>query len=270
MGIIKDTNAMNRIDRLLSEADKGNKKILSIYFTAGFPKLEDTTTIIRNLQSSGVDMIEIGLPFSDPLADGPTIQSSSTAALENGMSTEILFEQLSGIRKDIHIPLLIMGYFNPIMQYGVDEFCKRCVEVGIDGLIIPDLPVDVYHNQYRSIFESHGLFNVFLITPQTSNERIRFIDSISQGFIYMVSSASTTGAKNEFGPQQQAYFDRIEKMNLKTPQIVGFGISNYQTFVQATKRTHGAIIGSAFVNFIQIAGLEDIPEFVDKILNEPT
>lgn len=260
---------MNRIDRVLSDAAaKENKKILSIYFTAGFPNLEDTTTIINNLQASGVDMIEIGLPFSDPLADGPTIQSSSTAALKNGMSTEVLFDQLSDIRKEISIPILIMGYFNPILQYGVEEFCKRCSEIGIDGLIIPDLPVDVFHTEYSFIFESYGLYNVFLITPQTSDERIRFIDSISKGFIYMVSSASTTGAQSEFGKQQEAYFDRIEKMKLTTPQIVGFGISNYETFLHATKRTQGAIIGSAFVNFLQNSSLDDIPVFVNSILKE--
>ena len=180
---------MNRINNKL----KQEGKLLSIYFTAGYPNLGDTVSIIQELEKSGVDMIEIGLPFSDPLADGPTIQASSTQALKNGMTTEVLFEQLKDVRKTVEIPLLIMGYFNPILQYGVEAFCKQCKAIGIDGLIIPDLPVDVYHDDYKSTFEKYGLINVFLITPQTSVDRIRYIDSISKGFIYMVSSASTTG-----------------------------------------------------------------------------
>ncbi|MCK5678330.1 MAG: tryptophan synthase subunit alpha, partial [Flavobacteriaceae bacterium] len=219
-----------------------------------------------NLEKSGVEMIEIGLPFSDPLADGPTIQESSTQALKNGMTTEILFSQLENIRESVKIPLLIMGYFNPILQYGIEKFCKKCVEVGIDGLIIPDLPIDVYHEEYQAIFEKYDLINVLLITPQTSDKRIRFIDSISRGFIYMVSSASTTGAKNTFGESQTNYFERIKKMNLKTPQIVGFGISNKETFLQATKTTKGAIIGSAFVKFLKENTIENIPIFIQSIL----
>jgi len=192
---------LNRIHQKLRE----DKKILSIYFTAGFPDLEDTTIIIQNLEKSGVDMIEIGLPFSDPLADGPTIQVSSTQALKNGMSTELLFDQLKNIRETIQIPLLIMGYFNPIFQYGVQAFCNKCQEIGIDGLIIPDLPIDVYQEKYKSVFEECGLSNVLLITPQTTDERVRYIDSISSGFIYMVSSASTTGAQSGFGDEQTSY-----------------------------------------------------------------
>ena len=199
---------MNRINKKLQQ----DKKLLSIYFTAGYPNIDDTLTTIQNLEKNGVDMIEIGLPFSDPLADGPTIQASSTQALKNGMTSELLFEQLKDIRKTVSIPLIIMGYFNPMLQYGVDAFCKKCQEIGIDGLIIPDLPVDVYHSDYKSIFESYGLINIFLITPQTSDERIRFIDSVSDGFIYMVSSASTTGAKSGFGDEQEAYFTRIANM----------------------------------------------------------
>ena len=258
---------MNRIKKALSRAGgaEDKNKLLSIYFSAGFPKLEDTDVILEKLQESGVDMVEIGLPFSDPLADGPTIQESSTRALENGMTTEILFEQLRDIRDRIEIPLLIMGYFNPMMQYGIEEFCRKCLETGIDGLIIPDLPVDVYHDDYREIFEKYGLINVFLITPQTSEQRIRFIDEISNGFIYMVSSASTTGAKNTFGEEQENYFERISNMNLKTPQIVGFGISNSDTFKQATRSTSGAIIGSAFVKFLEKEGVEAIPKFIQGI-----
>ena len=261
---------MNRIEIALAKtSNKGSKskKILSIYLTAGYPELNDTVSVIKELQASGVDMIEIGLPFSDPLADGPTIQASSTSALGNGMCTEILFDQLANIRREVDIPLLIMGYFNPMLQYGVEAFCIKCAEIGIDGLIIPDLPVDVFQQNYASIFEKHGLINVFLITPQTSDDRIRYIDSISKGFIYMVSSASTTGAKNSFDQGQAAYFERIQKMDLKTPQIVGFGISNNETFVQATQFTSGAIIGSAFVKFLDENSVADIQNFTKSIVH---
>ncbi|WP_223033761.1 tryptophan synthase subunit alpha [Hanstruepera marina] len=253
---------MNRIHQKLQE----DKKLLSIYFTAGYPNLNDTITIIQNLEKSGVDLIEIGLPFSDPLADGPTIQGSSTQALKNGMTTEVLFNQLQDIRKSVSIPLIIMGYFNPILQYGVVAFCEKCQEVGIDGLIIPDLPIDVFEEQYKTSFEKHGLINVFLITPQTSEQRIRYIDSMSNGFIYMVSSASTTGAKSGFGEEQTNYFKRIADMNLNNPQIVGFGISNQETFTQATQYTKGAIIGSAFVKFIKNNPLGDIKNFIRSII----
>lgn len=263
---------MNRIEQslLMHNANgKDPKKLLSIYFTAGYPNLNDTSQVIKQLQASGVDMIEIGLPFSDPLADGPTIQDSSTKALNNGMTTEILFDQLKSIRDEVSIPLLIMGYFNPILQYGIEAFCKKCSETGIDGLIIPDLPVDVFHKEYLPIFEKYGLYNVFLITPQTSDKRIKYIDAISKGFIYMVSSASTTGAKNSFDQDQQAYFQRIQDLDLKTPQIVGFGISNHETFEQATRYANGAIIGSAFVKFLQGHSLEEIPRFIGDILVDP-
>lgn len=253
---------MNRIQAKLNE----DKKLLSIYFSAGFPSIDDTVEIIKNLEKSGVDMIEIGLPFSDPLADGPTIQASSTKALKNGMHTALLFEQLKDIRKEVTIPLILMGYFNPMLQFGVEAFCKKCHEIGIDGFIIPDLPAQVYHEEYKSIFDRYGLINIFLITPQTSNERIRYMDSISEGFIYMVSSASTTGAQNGFGAVQQNYFKRIADLNLKNPQIVGFGISNHETFTQATTHTKGAIIGSAFIKHIEANGVDKINEFVAGIL----
>lgn len=252
---------MNRIQQKLQE----NKKLLSIYFTAGYPSLNDTTTIIQDLEKSGVDMIEIGLPFSDPLADGPTIQASSTQALKNGMTTEILFNQLKDIRKSVQLPLIIMGYFNPILQYGVEDFCKKCKELGIDGLIIPDLPVDVYNEQYKSIFENYGLINVFLITPQTSTERIKFIDSISNGFIYMVSSSSVTGSQSGFGDNQKHYFKRISDMDLTNPQIVGFGINNNATFNEATQYAKGAIIGSAFIKYITDNSIKDLSRFVKSI-----
>ena len=252
---------MNRIEQKLQE----DKKILSIYFSAGYPNLNDTVQIIQDLEKSGIDMIEIGLPFSDPLADGPIIQASSTAALHNGITTQILFDQLADIRKTVSIPLVIMGYFNPILQYGVEAFCKKCAEIGIDGLIIPDLPVDVYAEEYKATFDKYGLINIFLITPQTSDERIRFIDSVSSGFIYMVSSASVTGSSAGFGSTQEDYFKRIADLNLKNPQIVGFGINNAETFNQATQYAKGAIIGSAFITHLKENGTEKIADFVKAI-----
>ncbi len=252
---------MNRIDQTFQK----NEKLLSIYFSAGYPELEDTVPILRALQDSGVDMVEIGLPFSDPLADGPTIQESSTRALRNGMSTEMLFNQLENIRDSIHIPLVLMGYFNPMMQYGIESFCQKCQAIGIDGLIIPDLPVDLYHQRYKALFDQYNLHNMFLITPQTPEERIRYIDSVSSGFIYMVSSASVTGAQSSFGNTQEAYFRRIAAMQLHTPQVVGFGISNAETFRAATRFTRGAIIGSAFIQFLEKKGVTSIPDFIKNI-----
>lgn len=259
---------MNRINKKLQEDNlpPGKEgKLLSIYFTAGYPNLNDTVPIIQELEKNGVDLVEIGLPFSDPLADGPTIQESSTVALKNGMTTGILFDQLKDIRKTVSIPLIIMGYFNPVLQYGVEAFCEKCAEIGIDGLILPDLPLDVYQEEYEHLFKKHGLINVFLITPQTSDERIRKIDAASEGFIYMVSSASTTGAKEGFGEEQKAYFERIASLNLSSPQIVGFGISNASTFQQATEKTKGAIIGSAFIKHLTQNGVAKIGDFVEKI-----
>ncbi|MFV0566524.1 MAG: tryptophan synthase subunit alpha [Flavobacteriaceae bacterium] len=252
---------MNRINKKLNE----DKKLLSIYFTAGYPALNDTVTIIETLEKSGVDMVEIGLPFSDPLADGPTIQGSSTRALKNGMTTQTLFNQLKDIRKTVNIPLIIMGYFNPVLQYGVEAFCKKCQDIGIDGLIIPDLPVDVYNEQYKAVFEAHGLINIFLITPQTSDARIKFIDSVSNGFIYMVSSASVTGSQSGFGNAQTQYFKRIADMDLKNPQIVGFGINNHDTFTQATQYAKGAIIGSAFIKHLTENKTNNIKSFIEAI-----
>ena len=259
---------MNRVIQKLKETDlsenKG-KKLLSIYFTAGYPKPDDTVKIIQELEKNGVDFIEIGLPFSDPLADGPTIQESSTQALKNGMTTNKLFDQLKDIRETVKIPLIIMGYFNPMLQFGVEKFCQKCKEAGIDGLIIPDLPVAIYNEGYKAIFEKYGLLNIFLITPQTSEERIRFIDSVSGGFIYMVSSASVTGSTKGFGEDTKAYFKRIAAMNLKNPQIIGFGISDKESFKQATEYASGAIIGSAFVKHLTENGTEKISQFVKEI-----
>ncbi|GAA0873143.1 tryptophan synthase subunit alpha [Gangjinia marincola] len=252
---------MNRIQQKLQE----NKKLLSIYFTAGYPNLKDTVPVLKALQASGVDMVEIGLPFSDPLADGPTIQESSTAALKNGMNTQKLFDQLKRIRAQVDIPLIAMGYFNPMLQYGVEKFCAACAEIGIDGIIMPDLPLDVWQEKYKAIYDQYSLLNIFLITPQTSEERIRAIDDASDGFIYMVSSASTTGAKTGFGDEQSDYFKRIAAMNLKNPQIVGFGISNAQTFKAATTHAKGAIIGSAFIKHLTAHGVDRIQDFIREI-----
>ena len=252
---------MNRIQQRMQQ----EAKVLSIYFTAGYPALEDTRKVLRNLQESGVDLVEIGLPFSDPLADGPTIQESSTQALRNGMSTAKLFEQLQGIREEIHIPLVLMGYFNPMLQYGVEAFCKKCHEVGIDGLIMPDLPVEVYQREYKEIYEKYDLLPIFLITPQTPEARVQHLDKASKGFLYMVSTASTTGVKSGFGQEQFDYFERVEKMKLKNPQVVGFGIHNDQTYKQATTFAKGAIIGSAFIKHLTEFGPEGTSAFIEKI-----
>lgn len=261
MGI--DQKIMNRIKQKLQEDP--DKKLLSIYFTAGYPQPEDTLTILQELEQNGVDMVEIGLPFSDPLADGPVIQRSSEAALKNGMTSNKLFKQLENIRKTVKIPLLIMGYFNPILQFGVEKFCRKCHEVGIDGLIIPDLPVEEYELKYKEIFKQYDLLPVFLITPQTSEERIRQIDKISDGFIYMVSSAEVTGGTGGFGQLQKDYFSRVSKMELHNPLIVGFGIKDRETFAAATEETKGAIIGSAFIKHLTKSGTGDIKGFVRNI-----
>lgn len=252
---------MNRINQKLQE----DKKLLSIYFTAGFPKLNDTVSIIQELEKNNVDMIEIGLPFSDPLADGPIIQESSTIAIENGMTTSLLFEQLKEIRKTVQIPLIIMGYFNPMLQFGMEKFCQKCAEVGIDGLIIPDLPLQFYETEYKAIFEKYNLKNIFLITPQTSLERMLQIDGISDSFIYMVSSAAVTGSQSGFGTEQLEYFKRIAKMKLKNQQIIGFGIKDLTTLNQATEFQKGAIIGSAFINFLKKNPVTNISNFIRRI-----
>ncbi|QOG91194.1 tryptophan synthase subunit alpha [Flavobacterium columnare] len=239
--------------------------MLSLYFTAGYPSLNDIVHIIQELEKNGVDMIEIGLPFSDPLADGPTIQESSTVALENGMTSALLFEQLKDIRQTVQIPLLIMGYLNPILQFGVEKFCQQCAQVGIDGLIIPDLPLEIYQEEYQAIFEKYNLKNIFLITPQTSDERIRQIDAVSNSFIYMVSTASVTGSQTGFGEEQMAYFERIAQMQLNNPQVIGFGISDAETFQQATTHQQGAIIGSAFIKHLTANGVDGIGNFIKKI-----
>ncbi len=255
----------NRINQLFS---KKQNNILSVYFTAGFPNLNDTVEIIQELEKNGVDLIEIGIPFSDPTADGPTIQHSSELALKNGMSLNLLFEQLKEIRKSVQIPLIMMGYINPVYQYGIERFCEKCAETGIDGTILPDLPLDEYNALYKPSFEKNNLHNILLITPQTSNERIREIDEASSGFIYMVSSASTTGAGKKVEDFHADYFERVQNLQLKNPCIIGFGISDRATFNNACRYANGAIIGSAFVNAVSKSTdlKSDIASFAKSIL----
>ena len=257
------TQIQNRLSAVLAN----QKNILNIYFTAGFPQLNDTVTIIKLLQKAGADMIEIGIPFSDPLADGETIQKSGQQAIDNGMTLKTLFAQLQDIRKEVHIPLLLMGYLNTVLQFGVEKFCQKCQEVGIDGIILPDLPMNEYLEEYHPLFEKYNLSNVFLITPQTSTQRIRQIDEVASGFIYMVSTASTTGTKQGTSTSQIPYFERVKAMNLQTPTLIGFGISDKQSFEVANKYANGAIIGSAFIRVLaQSTDLEkDIEHFVRSI-----
>ena len=255
---------MNRINQLLE-----NKKqdILSVYFTAGYPHLNDTEKIIIELEKAGVDLIEIGIPFSDPLADGPVIQKSSEKALSNGISLELSFEQLENIRQKVSIPLIFMGYLNPIMQYGIEKFCEKAAEIGIDGTIIPDLPLDIYQKEYRTIFEQNNLSNILLITPQTSSDRLKTIDEATDSFIYMVSSTATTGTKSIDPNALSQFADKIRKVNLKSPKIIGFGISDKESFQNACKYANGAIIGTAFIKAISESGdlSENIRGFVKSI-----
>lgn len=256
---------MNRIHYLFNTKQD---RVLSIYFTAGFPKLEDTIPVMEAIQAGGADIIEIGIPYSDPIADGPTIQDSNMIALENGMSMKKLFEQLKGFRAKIHLPVVLMGYLNPIMQFGMEEFCKKCKEVGVDGLIVPDLPMQQYLDEYKSLFDSYGLVNTFLISPQTSEKRIREIDENTDGFIYMVSSHSITGAKADISEEQIAYFERVKAMNLKNPRLIGFGISDAQTFSTASQYSNGAIIGSAFIKKIKDSQNlnQDIQAYIQSVI----
>ena len=235
---------MNRIDQLFNNKQKD---ILNIYFTAGYPNLEDTTTVIRNLVDNGVDLIEVGMPYSDPLADGPTIQQSGQKAIANGMNLPLLFQQITEVRKTTDVPIVLMGYFNQVMQYGEAAFFDRCVEAGIDGLILPDLPTYEFETFYKQMLEDRGLKISFLITPQTSEARIRKIDELSTGFVYMVSDASITGSKKGISEHQIAYFERINAMNLSAKRLIGFGISDHSSFSTACQHANGAIIGSAYI-----------------------
>jgi len=258
-----DLKNMNRIDQAFTDK---KDHLLNVYFTAGYPNLNDTLTIAKNLQEGGADLIEIGLPFSDPVADGPTIQESSTKALQNGMNLKLLFEQLKDLRKEVNVPVLLMGYINPVLQYGFEAFCAKCQEVGIDGLILPDLPMYEYEELYKDVLEKYGLYNVFLITPQTSEERIRKIDELSKGFIYMVSSASTTGAKTGISANQVAYFERVKAIHLKNKLLIGFGISNHETFTKACEYADGAIVGSAFIKLLaDDPSSENIKQYIQSL-----
>lgn len=239
---------MNKITQLFNE--RGDRKLLSLYFCAGTPTLESTTEVIKTMQKRGIDMIEVGIPFSDPMADGPVIQDAATKALKNGMSLKTLFNQLKSIKEEVSIPLILMGYLNPIMQYGIEAFCQSCVESGVSGVIIPDLPFKDYLDDIKPVADRYDLRIIMLITPETSEERIRFIDEHTEGFIYMVSSAATTGAQQSFDEQKQAYFQKINAMNLRNPRMIGFGISNKQTLESAQSNAAGAIIGSKFVQFL--------------------
>jgi tryptophan synthase alpha chain len=253
---------MNTIQNIFS---KKEQNILSIFFTAGFPSLDATNSIIENLSTSGVDFIEVGLPYSDPLADGPTIQYSSAVALKNGINLDVIFNQLQKIKKTNTTPLVLMGYVNQIIKYGEDAFCQKVVDCGIDTIIIPDLPMVEYENHYRELFGKYGISNVFLITPHTSEDRIRKIDNLTETFIYVVASASITGAKKEVSKEQIAYFNRIQAMELQSKLIVGFGISDNQTFTTACNYTNGAIIGSAFIKELEKTGIQGISKFIQSI-----
>lgn len=255
---------MNRINSLF--ANKGDKRILSIYYTAGYPTLDSTLDIAQNLEKAGVDFLEIGFPYSDPVADGPVIQHSSEVALKNGMTLARLFEQLKALRQRVTIPVLLMGYVNPVLQYGVERFCRDCREVGVDGIIVPDLPMYEYEALYKPVFQEHELSNIFLVTPQTAEARIRKIDELSTGFIYLLSSSATTGKNLAVSESTEAYFARIQGMKLNNPVVIGFGISDHHTFVRATDYADGAIVGSAFVRLLgEPDYLEKIPAFIRKL-----
>jgi len=254
---------MNRINKLFQEK-KNN--ILSIYYTAGYPVLNDTVRIAEELQRSGADMLEIGFPYSDPVADGPVIQASSKLALDNGMELSLLFDQLKELRKTVDIPVLLMGYVNPMLQYGVENFCKACAEVGVDGCIVPDLPMAEYEALYSDTFERYGISNIFLVTPQTSVERIQKIDGLTNGFIYLVSSSATTGKNLQLSQSTEDYFARIAALGLKNPIIIGFGINSKETFQKACQYANGAIVGSAFVKAIaEASDGASIKAFMDTI-----
>ena len=254
---------MNRLEHLFST----KKNILNIYTTAGFPKLNDTIEVVKTLAASGVDMVEIGMPFSDPLADGPTIQSSSEIAIQNGITLDLIFEQIKEIRKTVNIPIMLMGYLNQVVKYGTEEFLLKAKEVGVDGLILPDLPLDIYIDEYKTLFNKYQLKMSFLITPQTSEERIRLIAKESSAFLYVVSSFAITGSKNDIEDSQIAYFNDINNLELSVPKLIGFGISNSETFSKACEYANGAIIGSAFIKNLKTSTnlSKDIKQFISSI-----
>jgi tryptophan synthase alpha chain len=256
----------NRITKLFSSK---KKNILSVFYTAGFPALQDTVSIGMHLEAAGVDMIEIGIPFSDPIADGPTIQESNKVALDQGMNVILLLKQVAELRTKVKMPIILMGYLNPVMQYGIEKFCKDAAIAGVDGLILPDLPIDEYLKHYKELTESLNLSISFLISPTTSEARIQKIDSLSSGFIYAVSSSSTTGAKSEFSEEQQAYFKKLQSHKLTNPFLIGFGISNHKTYLQACEYGAGAIVGSSFITCLKESKnlKEDIHQFVQTLIS---
>jgi tryptophan synthase alpha chain len=254
---------MNRLNQLF---EKKKNNLLSVYFTAGYPEINTTLDIAEALEKSGVDFLEIGFPYSDPVADGPTIQHSSQKALDNGMNLNLLFEQLADLRKRVSIPVLLMGYVNPMVQYGVERFCAKAAEVGVDGVIVPDLPMYEYEMLYKDCFAKHQLSNIFLVTPQTAEARIRKIDELSNSFIYLLSSASVTGRNLQVSNATETYFQRIKDMELNNPTIIGFGIGDHDTYQKATAYANGAIVGSAFVKVLGTQDyMEKIPEFIKSI-----
>lgn len=258
---------MDKVNNRLIQVFKEKKNnLLNIYFTAGFPELNDTTRILKILDKSGADVVEIGIPFSDPMADGPIIQASGDKALENGMTLKLLFEQLKDIRKEVKLPILLMGYLNPVLQYGIEEFCKKASEVGVDGVILPDMPLDEYQDKWRSVFEAHNLSFIFLVTPQTSPERLKLIDANASGFIYVVSTNSTTGSAAKSVKDSEVFLQRIKDANLKNPTLVGFNIKDKESFNFASKFTNGAIIGSAFIKLL--SGSKDLETDIVKYLSE--
>lgn len=250
-------------------AERGpGQKLLSVFLTAGFPRIDDTLPICKALETAGVDMLEIGFPFSDPLADGPTIQSSSSIALRNGMSLKTLFAQLEALRPTLDIPVLLMGYLNPILQFGVEAFCQRCAEVGVDGLILPDLPLEEYVSHYQALFAQHQLKTVWLVTPRTPDDRIRVIDDLTTGFVYVVSSHAVTGDQLDVDQQKAAYFERIAALKLKHPLMVGFGIHDRESFERSTTHAHGGIIGSAFLKALQRADFRQIDKTIETFVRK--
>lgn len=255
---------MSRIEKVFSD---NKRNLLNVYFTAGYPSLHDTGRIIAALSEAGVDIIEIGMPYSDPMADGTTIQGTNEVALKNGMTLDLLFEELDKIRKDIETPLILMGYLNQLMQYGEERFLSRCQDVGIDALIIPDLPPDLYEKEYRPVFEKYAIAKIFLITPNTSVERIHKIDLLSSGFIYVVSQSSITGSAGDITEEQKLYFDRIRSLKLKNPLMIGFGIHNSATFTAACSYAHGAIIGSAFLKHLSTLESSNMKEGINQFVS---
>lgn len=253
---------MNRLTKLF---ESKSKDVLNIYFTAGFPKLDDTVTIIKKLQTSGADLIELGMPYSDPLADGETIQQSSSKALANGMQLDLLFEQVSEARKECDIPIMLMGYYNQVIQYGQEKFLEQCKKAGVDGLIIPDIPMDYYTKHVKESMEANDLLMTFLVTPETSDDRISQADSLSSAFLYVVSKSSITGGTSQVSTNQESYFKRLEDLALSAPRLIGFGIHDGASFRKASQNANGAIIGSAFIRMLAKNGIDGIEEFVTGI-----